>query len=215
MSIEFVKEYYYVICIVILLGAFLLFVRGFESRKPGAREVVILAVMSAIAVASRAVFVMIPFVKPILGIIMITGIAFGVEAGFLTGAVSALVSNFIFGQGPWTPWQMFAYGLAGAIAGFLAKRKIMGQDRLLLTSFLGYVIVQFIVGPVLDCSSLLLMGRTLSKEFVFAIFTAGATPNGILGIATGVTLLLLCKPMVGKLNRLKIKYGIMEADAKE
>ena len=105
MSIEFVKEYYYVICIVILLGAFLLFVRGFESRKPGAREVVILAVMSAIAVASRAVFVMIPFVKPILGIIMITGIAFGVEAGFLTGAVSALVSNFIFGQGPWTPWQ--------------------------------------------------------------------------------------------------------------
>ena len=215
MSIEFVKEYYYVICIVILLGAFLLFVRGFESRKPGAREVVILAVMSAIAVASRAVFVMIPFVKPILGIIMITGIAFGVEAGFLTGAVSALVSNFIFGQGPWTPWQMFAYGLAGAIAGFLAKRKIMGTDRLLLTSFLGYVIVQFIVGPVLHCSSLLLMGRTLSKEFVLAVFTAGATPNGILGIATGVTLLLLCKPMVGKLNRLKIKYGIMEADAKE
>lgn len=215
MSIEFIKEYYYVICIVILLGAFLLFVRGFESRKPGAREVVILAVMSAIAVASRAVFVMIPFVKPILGIIMITGIAFGVEAGFLTGAVSALVSNFIFGQGPWTPWQMFAYGLAGAIAGFLAKRKIMGQDRLLLTSFLGYVIVQFIVGPVLDCSSLLLMGGTLSKEFVLAVFTAGATPNGILGIATGVTLLLLCKPMVGKLNRLKIKYGIMEADAKE
>ena len=215
MSIEFIKEYYYVICIVILVGAFLLFVRGFESRKPGAREVVILAVMSAIAVASRAVFVMIPFVKPILGIIMITGIAFGVEAGFLTGAVSALVSNFIFGQGPWTPWQMFAYGLAGAIAGFLAKRKIMGQDRLLLTSFLGYVIVQFIVGPVLDCSSLLLMGGTLSKEFVLAVFTAGATPNGILGIATGVTLLLLCKPMVGKLNRLKIKYGIMEADAKE
>ena len=215
MSIEFVKEYYYVICIVILLGAFLLFVRGFESRKPGAREVVILAVMSAIAVASRAVFVMIPFVKPILGIIMITGIAFGVEAGFLTGAVSALVSNFIFGQGPWTPWQMFAYGLAGAIAGLLAKRKIMGTDRLLLTSFLGYVIVQFIVGPVLDCSSLLLMGGTLSKEFVLAVFTAGATPNGILGIATGVTLLLLCKPMVGKLNRLKIKYGIMEADAKE
>ena len=171
--------------------------------------------MSAIAVASRAVFVMIPFVKPILGIIMITGIAFGVEAGFLTGAVSALVSNFIFGQGPWTPWQMFAYGLAGAIAGFLAKRKIMGPDRLLLTSFLGYVIVQFIVGPILDCSSLLLMGRTMSKEFVFAIFAAGATPNGILGIATGVTLLLLCKPMVGKLNRLKIKYGIMEADAKE
>ena len=215
MSIEFVKEYYYVICIVILLGAFLLFVRGFESRKPGAREVVILAVMSAIAVASRAVFVMIPFVKPILGIIMITGIAFGVEAGFLTGAVSALVSNFIFGQGPWTPRQMFAYGLAGAIAGFLAKRKIMGTDRLLLTSFLGYVIVQFIVGPILDCSSLLLMGGTLSKEFVLAVFTAGATPNGILGIATGVTLLLLCKPMVGKLNRLKIKYGIMEADAKE
>ena len=59
------------------------------------------------------------------------------------------------------------------------------------------------------------MGRTLSKEFVLAVFTAGATPNGILGIATGVTLLLLCKPMVGKLNRLKIKYGIMEADAKE
>ena len=104
---------YYLCSLLLILYAMVPFFISFERRKPQARELVTIAVMSAIAVASRAAFIMVPFFKPMTGIIMITGIAFGSEAGFLTGAVSAFASNFIFGQGPWTPWQMFAYGVAG------------------------------------------------------------------------------------------------------
>ena len=83
----------------------------FEDRKPQAREVLLIAVMAAIAVVGRMAFFMLPQFKPVTAIVIITGISLGAEAGFLTGAVAGFVSNFFFGQGPWTPWQMFAFGI--------------------------------------------------------------------------------------------------------
>lgn len=123
MSNQLILKNYYLVSVAIIAIAFLIFCFCYEKKKPQAREIVTLAVMSAIAIASRAAFAMIPFFKPMMGIIMITGMAFGSGAGFLTGAVTGFVSNFIFGQGPWTPWQMFAYGVGGALAGFLAKKE--------------------------------------------------------------------------------------------
>ena len=104
--------------LLIVYAMFPFFVR-FEHKKPQARELVTIAVMSAVAVASRAAFIMVPFFKPLTGIVMITGMALGPEAGFLTGAISGFVSNFIFGQGPWTPWQMLGFGLVGFLGGVL------------------------------------------------------------------------------------------------
>ena len=98
MSMELINTHYYLVSVIGIFLAFGVFLLGFERRKPQARELVTLAVMSGIAVASRAAFIMIPFFKPMTGIIMITGMAFGGGAGFLVGAVSAFVSNFIFGQ---------------------------------------------------------------------------------------------------------------------
>ena len=128
MSKELINGNYYLISVGLILLAFVVFFFSYERRKPQAREMVTLSVMSAIAIASRAAFAMIPFFKPMSGIIMITGMAFGPGAGFLTGVVSGFVSNFIFGQGPWTPWQMFAYGIGGALAGWLHKKNIMHED---------------------------------------------------------------------------------------
>jgi energy-coupling factor transport system substrate-specific component len=68
--------------------------------------------MCGIAITSRAIFIWLPHFKPMTAIIIITGIAFGTESGFLAGTISEFVSNFIFGQGPWTQWQMFALGIA-------------------------------------------------------------------------------------------------------
>ena len=76
MSKELINSQYYLISVVMILSSFAVFFFTFEKRRPHARELVTLAVMSAIAVASRAVFVMIPFFKPMSGIIMITGMAF-------------------------------------------------------------------------------------------------------------------------------------------
>ena len=80
---------------------------------------------------------MVPFFKPLTGIVMITGMALGPEAGFLTGAISGFVSNFIFGQGPWTPWQMFAFGVAGFLTGVLAKRGWLTAEKRLPAGLFG------------------------------------------------------------------------------
>ena len=109
-------RWYYLISTMIIIELMLPFFFRFEARRPQARELVILTVMAALAAVSRVVFAFSPYLKTITGIIMITGIAFGPEAGFLTGAVAAFASNFFFSQGPWTPWQMFAYGFGGFLA---------------------------------------------------------------------------------------------------
>ena len=121
VSWRFGDRKYYLCSLILIVYSIIPFLLSYEKRKPQARELVTIAVMCAIAVASRAAFIMLPHFKPMLGIIMITGMAFGAEAGFLTGALAAFVSNFIFGQGPWTPWQMFAYGIGGLLAGLLAR----------------------------------------------------------------------------------------------
>lgn len=209
MSKELINGNYYLISVVLILLSFVVFFFSFEKRKPQAREMVTLSVMCAIAVASRVVFSAIPYFKPVLGIIMLTGMALGSGAGFLTGVVTAFVSNFIFGQGPWTPWQMFAFGVAGALAGFLYKKGIMGEKKRLVTAILGYVIIQFLVGPILDVCSIFTMKMEVTGDYALAIFTYGLVPNLIHGLATGLTLFLLAKPMMEKLNRMKLKYGLM------
>ena len=212
MSKELINSNYYLISLVVILLSFLFFVFSFEKRRPQAKEIVTLAVMSGIAVASRAAFVMIPFFKPMSGVVMITGMAFGPGAGFLVGTVSAFASNFIFGQGPWTPWQMLAYGIAGFLAGWLRKKNVMHEEKRIRTAVIGYLLVQLVVGPILDVCSIFTMGNGVTKEYVLSIFISGIVPNLIHGIATFLTLLLLCKPMMEKLNRMKLKYGMMGTD---
>lgn len=215
MSKELINGNYYLVSVGLILLAFVVFFFSYERRKPQAREMVTLSVMSAIAIASRAAFAMIPFFKPMMGIVMITGMAFGPGAGFLTGVVSGFVSNFIFGQGPWTPWQMFAYGVGGAIAGLLYKKSIMHESLRIQTALLGYVIIQVIVGPILDVCSIFTMGQPVTGTYALAIFGSGLIPNLIHGVATALTLLLLGKPMMEKLNRMKTKYGMMDGESSE
>lgn len=215
MSKKLINSNYYLISVIMIVLAFVVFFVSYEKKKPQAREIVTLAVMSTIAVVSRAAFIMLPFFKPMMGIVMITGMAFGPGAGFLTGAVAGFVSNFIFGQGPWTPWQMFAYGVGGAIAGFFYKKNIMHEELKFQTALVGYALIQAVVGPLLDVCSIFTMGSTITFAYVITIFGAGLVPNAIHGLATFLTLLLLGKPMMEKLNRMKVKYGMMDGDSEE
>ena len=115
------SDYFIFLCIIIL--SMLPFFLVFENRRPQAREVVVIAVMAALAVAGRAAFFMLPQFKPTAAIVIIAGVGLGAEAGFLTGALAGFVSNFFFGQGPWTPWQMFAFGIVGFLGGLIFRRK--------------------------------------------------------------------------------------------
>ena len=107
----FAGRKYYFISLLILLECMLPFFLIFEGRKPQARELVLIAVLVALNVAGRAAFFMLPEFKPVVAMTILAGVAFGGETGFLVGAMTMLVSNMLFSQGPWTPWQMFAMGI--------------------------------------------------------------------------------------------------------
>ena len=141
---------YYLTSTLVIIEIIIPFLLAFESRRPQARELVVIAVLSALAVAAR-VAIPIPNFKAIFAIIMLSGIAFGPEAGFLVGAVSAFASNFFYGQGAYTPWQMFAYGAGGMLAGFLFAKGRLPQKRWVMAVF-GFLACVLFVGPLLDLS---------------------------------------------------------------
>lgn len=184
----------------------------FEERKPQAREILLIAVMAAIAVVGRVAFFMIPQFKPVTAIVIIAGIGLGAEAGFLTGAVAGFVSNFFFGQGPWTPWQMFAFGIIGFLAGvlFRGKRKKYKESSLVLCVF-GGIATLVIYGFLMDTSSVMMYSGNIQWETFLAMYVSGLPFNIIHGISTMVFLFFLAKPMDRKLERIKKKYGILEA----
>lgn len=203
------RKYYLISLAVVLLGIFSFFL-SFENRKPQAKEIIMIAVMSAIAVAGRAAFIAVPFFKPVAALVIITGVALGAQSGFLCGAMSMLVSNFIFGQGSWTPWQMAAFGAIGFISGLLFFNKQKRQKPLYIAIF-GVVTVILIVGPILDLSGLFMTSQPPDTAGILAVFIAGIPVNLVQAAATLLFLLFLSKPMLEKLNRVKIKYGMMEA----
>lgn len=200
---------YYLTCTIVVCEIMLPFFFRFEARKPQARELVILAVMAALSAVSRAAFAFLPYLKPITGIIMIAGIAFGAEAGFLTGAVGVFASNFFFGQGPWTPWQMFAYGFGGFFAGLVFHNRPRFQKPIIMGIF-GFLTILLLVGPMLDSCTVFTMLTTFTKKAVLLIYGQGVPVNITHGIGCGLTLLLIGRPMLDKLSRLQTKYGMME-----
>jgi uncharacterized membrane protein len=209
---RFADRQYYIVSLLIISYTTIPFFLVFEKRKPQARELVVLAVLCAIAVASRAAFIWAPHFKPMTAIIIIAGMAFGAEAGFLTGAVSGFVSNFIFGQGPWTPWQMFAFGIAGFLAGLLCRKGVLKKKRLPLCIF-GGLAVMLVVGPLLDTCALFTMTSEITRESAGLIYLSGLPVNAVHATATVLTLLLVSRPMFEKLDRIKTKYGMMEDEA--
>lgn len=201
---------YYITSTLIILEMLVPFFLAFEGRKPQARELVVVAVMCAIAIVSR-VAIPIPHFKPTFAVIMLSGIAFGPETGFMVGAVTAFGSNFFAGQGAYTPWQMMAYGAGGLLAGFLAQKKWLSRKPAWLAVF-GFFAVILWVGPMLDICSIFLMPIGYTWTSVFVMLASGFSANLTQAVCTVITMLLFSKPLLEKLDRIKIKYGMMEAD---
>lgn len=106
--------------LVVVLASIGIFFASYEASRPRLRDIMPTVVLAALAAAGRILFAPIPDFKPVSAIAIIAGVAFGRKSGFMVGALAALASNFFFGQGPWTPWQMYAWGLVGYGAGLLA-----------------------------------------------------------------------------------------------
>ncbi len=200
---------YYFISLLIILETMLPFVLIFESRKPQARELIVIAVLCAIGVAGRSAFFMLPQFKPVVAIVIISGVAFGGEAGFLVGAVTGFVSNMFFGQGPWTPWQMFAFGIIGFLSGVLFRKGLLRRNTIALCTF-GGLATFFIYGGIMNPASVIMFQSRPNLKMFFMAYLRGIPFDLVHATATVVFLWVGAQPMLEKLDRIKVKYGLME-----
>lgn len=202
------KKYYF-IALLILLETMLPFFLIFEERKPQARELVLIAVLCAISVAGRAVFFMLPQFKPVMAMTIIAGVAFGGETGFLVGAMTMLASNVLFSQGPWTPWQMFAMGIIGFLAGILFRKGWLRRTRTALCVY-GALAAILIYGGIMNPVSALMGASELNWGVLATYYVTGFPMDCIQAAATWLFLWFAAEPMLEKLDRIKVKYGLIE-----
>lgn len=203
---------YYVISVLVAIYSLVPFFVGFERRKPQLRELVVIAVLIALGVIGRQTFFMLPQMKPVLAISIIAGASLGPGAGFLVGAMIAFVSNFFFGQGPWTPWQMMALGLAGMFAGLIFQkwnRRERKPSRLHKISACVFGLLSgYFYGLVVDLWTLFGYTEKPSLSAYLIVKSTAVWFDTVLAISTFVFLWVLYAPMIKKLNRIKLKYGM-------
>jgi len=180
--------------------ALLLFAAGYEKKPTGSRRMIIASVMTALCIAGR----FIPVFKPITALTVITAIYLGGEAGFLVGAMSALLSNFYFGQGPWTPFQMLAWGMIGLLAGLLANP--LKQYKWLLLAY--GVLAGVLYSLVMDIWTVIWYDGSFRAELYLAAFVTALPHTIMYSVSNFIFLWFAAKPFGEKLERVKIKYGI-------
>lgn len=200
----------YLLCsLIVVVAAMLPFFMMFEGRKPKAREIMVISVLAAIGVAGRAAFFMVPSFKPVAAIVIISGISFGGEAGFLVGSLTMLISNMFMGQGPWTPWQMFSFGMIGFLAGILYQRGLLKARKADLCIY-GFLSVFLIYGGIMNPASILMSYGYITRSSLIAYYISGAPVDLVHAISTVIFLWFLSRPLLEKLERIKVKYGLIQ-----
>ena len=169
------------------------------------------ATMCALAVAGRAAFFMLPNFIAATAMVIISGVAFGAETGFIVGAVTMLTSNFIFGQGPWTPWQMFAMGVLGYLAGVIYRRRAVREkifSKLSLCIFGGISCI-VVYGGIMNPASVLMYYSDVSLHMIAAAYITGFPFDVVHGTGTVLFLWFAARPFLEKFDRIRTKYGIL------
>ena len=199
---------------LVLIECMLPFFLVFEGRRPKARELVLLAALCALGVAGRAAFFMLPQCKPVTALSIIAGAAFGGETGFLVGAVSMLVSNMLFGQGPWTPWQMFTMGLIGFVASLLFHSGLLRRTRWTMALF-GFVAVLALYGGIMNpASALILYGTQVTGKTLLTYYLTGLPMDCVHAATTALFLFVAAEPLLDTFQRIRGKYGLVELHGK-
>ena len=206
----FGNKHYNITAFLVLFECMLPFFLVFESRKPKARELVTIAVLCAIGVAGRSAFFMLPQFKPVLALVIISGVAFGGETGFLVGAVTMMVSNVLFSQGPWMPWQMFSMGIIGFLAGVCFRKGLLRRSRGSLATFGAFAAVIIYGGIMNPAAALMYNSQSIHLKMLMAYYISGLPMDLIHAAATVIFILIAAEPMLEKLDRIKVKYGLVE-----
>ena len=204
------NQHYNITAFLVLMECMLPFFLVFESRKPKVRELVTIAVLCAIGVAGRSAFFMLPQFKPVLARVIISGVALGGETGFLVGAVTMTVSNILFSQGPWMPWQMFSMGIIGFLSGVLFRKGLLRRSRGSLATFGAFAAVIIYGGIMNPAAALMYNSQSINLQLLMAYYVSGLPMDLIHAAATVIFILIAAEPMLEKLDRIKVKYGLVE-----
>ena len=199
---------YLFISLLIMLESIVPFYVMFERKTVQARELVLTATICAICVSGRAVLYMIPEFKPVTALVIISGAALGSESGFLIGATTMLVSNIFFGQGAWTPFQMFTMGLTGFLSGLIYQRGILPQNRISLAVF-GFTAAFVIYGGIMNPATILLSGTALNSGTILSAYAFGLPVDTVHAVSTALFLYIGAEPVISKIERIKLKYGLI------
>lgn len=199
------KPYMIVCTAIIALTTIPIFAR-FELKKIQSKEIVLLAVLAAIAAISRVPFAPLPSVQPTTFVIIVSAMVLGPEAGFIIGATAAIVSNIFLGQGPWTPWQMYAWGMAGMVAGML-------RDTGFMKNKIGLSIYGFVVGFLFGWFMNLWFILGFLGDFTWSTFLSAYIASFYFDLAHALSnvffLYLFSASWIHILNRFKRKYAIL------
>ncbi len=191
--------------LTVAVVALALFFAGYERSKPALRQIMPTVVLAALAAAGRILFAPIPDFKPVSAICILAGAVFGRRSGFMVGALAALVSNFFFGQGAWTPWQMYTWGLIGYVSGVMASRGWLNKRPVLITwGFMSAMLY----GLILNGWYVIGFVHPITWQSVAMAYAAGFPLDCVHGVATVIFLVALYLPWKRKLERIKRKYDM-------
>lgn len=198
------KKYAFVALTVIILTMIPFFMTFEHDKKINTRKTVVLGVMISLSVLGRFIFAPLPFFKPVTAMTVISGIYLGKESGFVCGSMTALISNMYFGQGAWTPFQMFAWGIIGFLAGLVGK--YISENKILLSLFGMFSGMLF--SFLMDIWTVLWWDGGFNISRYLATLISGIPVTAIYMVSNVIFLFILAKPIGKKLRRIKIKYGI-------
>lgn len=208
ISIAVLKSHSYLLLSLLIIACIMIpFFARFEIRQITGREVVILAMLAAIAAIGRVPFVSLPSVQPTSFVIIMTGLVFGAESGFIVGAVAAIVSNIFLGQGPWTPWQMFAWGAMGMSAGLL--RNTWWIKKLWGLSIFGFV-WGYLFGWFMNMWIIVSNLESISWEYFIGIYISSIYFDLAHGLSNVFFIIVFAVGWKKILERFKRKYGLLE-----
>lgn len=197
------RQYAWVSLCVAILSCVPFFLH-FERREADTKKLILIAVMIALSVIGRILFTPLPGFKPVTAMVVITAMYFGGEAGFMTGALSAVISNFYFGQGPWTPFQMFSWGVLGLLAGALAQPLRRSRIMLALYGILSGVLYSLLM----DVWTVLWADGYFNLVRYVAAITSAVPFTITYAVSNVVFLLLFARPIGKILERICVKYAL-------
>ena len=190
---------------LVTIGCLGFFFAGYDSSRPTMRQVMPTVVLASIAAAGRVMFAAIPDVKPVSAIVIVAGASLGRRQGFMTGALAVLASNLYFGQGAWTPLQMYAWGLIGYLSGVFADAGALSRPWAV---YAWGMVSGLLYGAILNSWHVLGFVRPLTWQTALAAYGAGLPLDVVHGLSTVAFLALIWAPWQKAIDRVVSKYAL-------